>query len=119
MTIKPRSVSVWVGDFGSEEAMTRYFEEDFTEDGDAIPSPFQATFHIDYDPYKFEADIFKGTSDIARALDDASYSEYYADDVKRSLSIIGEVNTICIIFDCDPPQKKKDAYLTHILYKRI
>ncbi|WP_372069490.1 immunity 22 family protein (plasmid) [Tistrella mobilis] len=119
MTIQPETVSVWVGCFESEDAMSRYFDEDFTEDGDAIPSPFQISFQIDYDPYKFEADIFRDKSEIYRALEDASYSEYYADDVKKFLNILGEINTICIIFDCDPPKKKKDTHLTHILYKRI
>ncbi|MEN3164024.1 immunity 22 family protein [Tistrella mobilis] len=119
MTIKPQSVSIWLGHFESEEAMTGYFDEDFTEDGDAIPSPFQSSFHIGYDPYKFEAAMFKEASEISCALEDASYSEYYAEDVKKSLTTLSWANTICILFDCDPPQKKKDTHLTHILYKRI
>ncbi|KKK37457.1 hypothetical protein WQ57_13475 [Mesobacillus campisalis] len=53
-------VSLWVGEFDSQEKLDDYLDIEFTEDGDALLSEFEKDFSIEYDDIDFrEAVYFK------------------------------------------------------------
>ncbi|ALC91648.1 hypothetical protein AM500_19050 [Bacillus sp. FJAT-18017] len=51
-------VSLWVGEFSSQENFEDYLYIEYTEDGDAIPSNFEEYFSIDYYDVDFREAVF-------------------------------------------------------------
>lgn len=45
--MKTQKVSIWIGNFENENIMEQYFDVDYSEDGDRIPSIFENNFDID------------------------------------------------------------------------
>jgi hypothetical protein len=67
-------VSLWVGEAGSRDALDKYLQTGYSEEGDFIPSPFARDFSMHYydedlrearyyeEPSKTVADMLKGYS---------------------------------------------------------
>lgn len=98
-------VSIWFGNFETENALIKYTEESYTDDGDRIPSKFCKEFFGGEVP--FELDFMERYSlgvpsaDIRILLEGCSYDE----SVTLSLiSAMGErlnkeYNSVILVFD--------------------
>ncbi len=98
-------VSLWLGNFETENALLEYTEESYTEDGDWVSSTFCKEFFEGEEP--FEIDFFErysigdSSADIRFLLEGCSYDE----SVIQSLILeVGEklnkeYNAVILIFD--------------------
>ncbi len=98
-------VSIWLGNFETENDLLEYTEETYTEDGEWVSSTFCKEFFDGDDPY--EIDFFErysvgdASADIRVLLEGCSYD----DSVIQSLmSAVGktlnkEYNSVILIYD--------------------
>lgn len=101
---KDNIVSLWLGNFNSDEKFKKFMDVDYTDDGDLIPSIFQKSFKIeDYD-IDFSEINYKETksNDLKILLKGASYdyeiidkfSEEYANKLNKRY-----YNTVVLLYN--------------------
>lgn len=98
-------VSLWLGNFETENALLEYTAESYTEDGDWVSSTFCKEFFEGEEP--FEIDFFErylvedSSADIRSLLEGCSYDESV---IPSLISEVGEklnkeYNAVILIFD--------------------
>lgn len=92
---KENVISIWIGNFESEEAFAAFIEETFDEDGDMEPSPFMKAFEIEYINPDFQEVLFQDNLSKDDLLQ-ASYAESFIDKLDNH-SLRG--NSIVILYD--------------------
>lgn len=93
---KENLVSIWVGNFNSEDDFDEYIGENYDEDGDMVPSIFMNDFemgHIDHDFQESEFFDKKLTKDD---IVDFSYAETFIDKINEA-NLMG--NAIILLYD--------------------
>lgn len=90
---KENVVSIWVGNFQSEEEFNVFLQEEFDEEGDSLPSVFMKVFEIDYIDIDFQEAVFQEnlSKDV---LLQASYADTFADKVDNLSG-----NSIILLYD--------------------
>ncbi len=75
----PGAVSIWLGNYSSEEFIIEYLSVKYNEHGDGVPSKFMIDFKIDF--IDFDEDLLEytyinsPTSSLTELLKNSSYSE--------------------------------------------
>lgn len=98
-------VSIWFGNFATENDLLEYTAESYSEDGDWVSSIFCKEFFAGDEPY--EIDFFEGysvgeaTEDIHALLEGCSYDESV---IKSLTTVVGDrlkkkYNSVILIFD--------------------
>ncbi len=109
-------VSLWLGNFSSEDDLEEYMDVKYTKDGDSVPSQFEKDFKLGYyDRDLIEKDwIEVAENNIHDLLIDFSYDNQLIPQFKV---IQKKYNTIILIYNYDYKQEKsflnttvKDAY---------
>ncbi|WP_167629989.1 immunity 22 family protein [Listeria valentina] len=110
------NVSLWLGNFSSEDDLEEYMDVKYTKDGDSVPSQFEKDFKLGYyDRDLIEKDwIEVAENNIHDLLIDFSYDNQLIPQFKV---IQKKYNTIILIYNYDYKQEKsflnttvKDAY---------
>jgi len=76
-------VSIWLGNFKSENELNSFMKEQFTEDGD-IYSEFMKAFEIDFIDNQFQ-EVFFSENLSKENLESFSYSESYLEQITTNL----------------------------------
>ena len=88
-------VSIWIGNFESEEKFTDFIQEQYDEEGDLQTSSFMEVFEIDDIDHDFQEVLFHknlSKDDIAQA----SYAESFIDRINDN-SLTG--NCVLLLYD--------------------
>ena len=123
-------VSIWFGNFETEDALLEYTTESYTEDGDWVSSIFCKDFFDGEEPY--EIDFFErysvgdSSADIHVLLEGCSYDESV---IQSLISKVGEklnkeYNSVILIFDFAVDNAFKDDrgqvdYIATVPYKKM
>ena len=98
-------VSLWLGNFETENDLLEYTEESYTEDGDWISSTFCKEFFEGEEPYETDFlerySVGNPSADIRFLLEGCSYDESV---IQSLISEVGEelnkeYNSVILIFD--------------------
>ncbi len=100
-----KRVSIWLGNFETEDELFKYTAESYTEDGDWVSSTFCKDFFSGEEP--FEVDFFErysvgdASADIRVLLEGCSYDESV---ILSLMSVVGETlnkeyNSVILIYD--------------------
>ena len=54
-----QKVSLWLGNFASQEEFQEYFKISYKEDGDSVSSEFETDFHLSYYDRDYDFDYSK------------------------------------------------------------
>ncbi|MBU3024760.1 immunity 22 family protein [Zobellia galactanivorans] len=100
-------VSVFVGNFSSEEDFKKFIKESFTEDGD-ISSELMNELKVDFIDSQFQEIYFSENGISKDILNNFSYSENFISYIKRDLL---EYNSIIFLYNF---QFKKPQNLSKI-----
>ncbi|MHC5251667.1 immunity 22 family protein [Listeria kieliensis] len=110
------NVSLWLGNFSSEDVLEEYMNMKYTKDGDSMPSQFKKDFKLGYyDRDLIEKDwIELAENNIHDLLIDFSYDNQLIPQFK---DVHKKYNTIILIYNYDYKQEKsflntviQDAY---------
>lgn len=95
-----QKVSLWLGNFASQEEFQEYFKISNKEDGDSISSEFETDFHLSYyDRDLVEKDwVDVSENNIDVLLEGFSYDE---EIIMQFPKISTTYNTIVLIYDFD------------------
>ncbi len=93
-------VSIWLGNFNSEDELTEYMEEHFTEDGDMY-SDFMKAFEIDFIDNQFQ-EVFFSKNLSKEDFKSFSYAESYVDDINANLE---NYNSVIAIYNFNYSKK--------------
>ena len=88
-------LSIWLGNFESEEKFQEFISENYDDDGD-VSSLFTKLFNIDYIDTDFQESLFNEMLTVDDLLQ-ASYAESFID--KIDVDIIKQSNCALIIYD--------------------
>lgn len=70
-------VSLWLGNFNSEESFRDFMEVKYTDDGDSIPSKFKENFKIEYYDIDFsEVDFIEERTNDLQVLLEGFSNDY-------------------------------------------
>ncbi len=99
-------VSVWVGNFDSEEEFNSYIEEKYGKLEDDQPlSDFSEDTGLGWYDHDFREAMFYGKEllPIRKLLVGSSYSSSFIDEIERisQTENIETANSVFILFDCD------------------
>lgn len=106
-------VSVWIGNFESNDELMNYTNIEYTEDGDSISSIFEKIFNLDY----YDRDlvekkrISQPTNNVKELLKGFSYSDQFI----KQFDIVNqekEFNAAILVYNFE-----YDAQKTKIKYK--
>lgn len=96
-------VSLWVGNFKSDEDLQRYLFISYTEDGDSIPSPFEIDFQINYYDEDFmEVNYFdRKINSFLDLLIGCSYDDIVIPNFIKThgVTLTNNVNSIILLYD--------------------
>ena len=95
-----QKVSLWLGNFASQEEFQEYFKISYKEDGDSVSSEFEIDFHLSYyDRDLVEKDwVDVPENNIDVLLEGFSYDE---EIIMQFPKISSTYNTIVLIYDFD------------------
>lgn len=95
-----QKVSLWLGNFASQEEFQEYFKITYKEDGNSVSSEFEADFHLSYyDRDLVEKDwVDVSENNIDVLLEGFSYDE---EIIMKFPKISSTYNTIVLIYDFD------------------
>ena len=95
-----QKVSLWLGNFASQEEFQEYFKISYKEDGDRVSSEFETDFHLSYyDRDLVEKDwVDVSENNIDVLLEGFSYDE---EIIMQFPKISTTYNTIVLIYDFD------------------
>ena len=95
-----QKVSLWLGNFASQEEFQEYFKISNEEDGDSVSSEFETDFHLSYyDRDLVEKDwVDVSENNIDVLLEGFSYDE---EIIMQFPKISSTYNTIVLIYDFD------------------
>ena len=95
-----QKVSLWLGNFASQEEFQEYFKISYKEDGDRVSSEFETDFHLSYyDRDLVEKDwVDVSENNIDVLLEGFSYDE---EIIMKFPKISSTYNTIVLIYDFD------------------
>lgn len=123
-------VSLWLGNFETENALLEYTAESYTEDGDWIPSTFCKEFFEGKKP--FESDFFErysigdSSADIRFLLEGCSYDESVIQSLMSEVGekINKEYNAVILIFDfvldnANKQMKGQVDYIATVPYQKM
>jgi Immunity protein 22 len=105
-----QNVSIWIGDFNSEEEFVNYTQVKYTEDGDSIPSNFEEDFNLTY----YDRDLVekrltsKHTNSVKELLGGFSYSDQFLDQVDN-MDYSENFNCAILIYDMKYDDKETIA----------
>ena len=88
-------VSIWIGDFESEEKFITFTQEQYDEEGDCRPSLFMEAFEIDDLDHDFQEILFQENLS-KNDIEQASYAESFIDKINDN-SLKG--NCIILLYD--------------------
>ncbi len=127
--IKENIVSLWLGNFESEDMFMEYITEEYTEDGDGIASEFCKEFFEGDEPYEhdlLECFITTRSRDISVLLEGCSYDESVIKSLSEALGgcVDEEYNAVILIYDFEMdgiPLKSdmKVKYIASVPYEKI
>ena len=110
---KENKVSLWLGNFESEEEFENYIYIDYDEDGDYIPSIFQKEFGISYYDEDFSELVWfsEKTKKFSTLLKDFSYSSQIIDLLKPMLGGVNieEYNCVMLLYNYEHSNSDKDG----------
>ncbi|MGX7203556.1 hypothetical protein BCR22_14525 [Enterococcus plantarum] len=91
-------VSLWLGNFSDKEALDKYVEVSYTEEGDSIPSQFEKDYKLGYyDRDLIERDwIPVKNKNIRELLEGFSYDEQLIPQFKNQETIY---NSILLVYN--------------------
>lgn len=122
-------VSIWLGNFETEDALLEYTTDSYTEDGDWVSSIFCNDFFKGEEP--FEVDFFErylvenSSAEIRVLLEGCSYDESV---IQSLISTVGEklnkeYNSVILIFDFAVDNVFKNRgqvdYIATVPYKKM
>ena len=95
-----QKVSLWLGNFASQEEFQEYFKISYKEDGDSVSSEFETDLHLSYyDRDLVEKDwVDVSENNIDVLLEGFSYDE---EIIMQFPKISTTYNTIVLIYDFD------------------
>ena len=95
-----QKVSLWLGNFASQEEFQEYFKITYKEDGTSVSSEFETDFHLSYyDRDLVEKDwVDVSENNIDVLLEGFSYDE---EIIMKFHKISSTYNTIVLIYDFD------------------
>ena len=95
-----QKVSLWLGNFASQEQFQEYFKISYKEDGVSVSSEFETDFHLSYyDRELVEKDwVDVSENNIDVLLEGFSYNE---EIIMQFPKISTTYNTIVLIYDFD------------------
>jgi hypothetical protein len=100
---KINKVSIWIGNFKSENDFNKYIEEKFDKKGNSS-SVFMEEFKIKYINHDLQESAFIGTKLTKEDLTGASYAETFLDKLDGKL-LTG--NSIIMLYDFEYNEKIK------------
>lgn len=96
---KQNKVSLWVGNYLSQEKFQSYFEEEYDEDGDSL-SDFEQNFKIDYIDSQFqELFFYENLNSKTEIFDGFSYVESFIENIPNLTW--ENYNSIALIYNFD------------------
>ena len=95
-----QKVSLWLGNFASQEEFQEYFKITYKEDENSVSSEFETDFHLSYyDRDLVEKDwVNVSENNIDVLLEGFSYDE---EIIMKFPKILSTYNTIVLIYDFD------------------
>ena len=101
---KANKVSVWLGNFDSEEQFNKYIEEQFDEEGD-MTSVFMSDFEIEFIDSQFQEVLYDDNLKKETIMS-TSYSESFLDCITADFS---KYNCIVLLYDFNYQGKVKNT----------
>jgi len=98
-------VTVFVGNFSTENDLSKYIKEHFTEDGD-IYSDFMKDLDIDFIDNQFQEVLFLGKSISKNDFKEFSYSDNFIDFINEDLS---NYNSLILLYNFNFNSNRKPA----------
>ncbi|ENQ3105365.1 Immunity protein 22 [Bacillus sp. 491mf] len=107
-------VTVWIGNFESNDELENYTNIKYTEDGDSIPSIFERNFDLGY----YDRDLVEkkwtgqtSVNNIQDLLQSFSFSDQFSEQFDN-INLKKEFNTVILVYNFE-----YDARKTRITYK--
>ena len=85
MVTMENKVSIWFGNFETEDKFFDFIKKDYDEDGNSIPSSFMRVFEIGFFDEDFQEAFYENPMDES-SFEDVSYYEMFSDKVKVDFS---------------------------------
>ncbi|MFC3849541.1 immunity 22 family protein [Corynebacterium hansenii] len=101
MLEKENVVSIWCGNFDTEEELLEYVEPEFDDDDDNATSEFLNDFSLDWYDEDFAEASFDLDDDIALRVREHSYGESFDVRLDEDMRQFSDCNSLYLIYDVD------------------
>ena len=101
MLEKENVVSIWCGNFDTEEELLEYVEPEFDDDDDNATSEFLNDFSLHWYDEDFAEASFDLDDDIALRVREHSYGESFDVRLDEDMRQFSDCNSLYLIYDVD------------------